>query len=360
LATDATDKDDIQDRISALEYRYEVGLKQTKIMDDISGIWISNWTEHDNSIFAVNKDKPFAILEIQEIGKTGEYRVTINSNSKMYQETIIDKVVKFRPVKDNSFQFTYADSKIHNPSSALYDGLHAVLDATGGNKLLQGVGKTIIEYKRENDLPSNTQTAYYFQLKYDNGKLKGYLNVKGEYAAQSGAGTIQSNQDQLYEINFTKDDNYFDFGNNTYVEFANSTLYFTNNMGHRKAFTIDNWKMLSKPQFHSIKSGLHLQTAGAILLGVGLGTALGAQLFRIRTNDQTENDIKSNEAIANYGAIIGGGLSIIGIPMIISANHKIRKAVNEYNNSLRHKNEHSLNLKFGVTPTGGLGLVLNF
>jgi tetratricopeptide (TPR) repeat protein len=197
LSPDAEDRSEIQERIASLEYKFEKQVKQTQILNDLSGLWISDRVAQDNSIFSEYKDRPYVILEIREIQQTGNYRATLHPHSTMYEETFVNKTVNITPQKNNSFRFIYADTKVYNPSSAQYNGLRAILGAAGGSDTFQGLGNFAIDLAQENDLPSNTETSYDFDLKYNNGKLTGLLNIRGKHATLSGAGTKQSNQDEI-------------------------------------------------------------------------------------------------------------------------------------------------------------------
>jgi len=382
LSPNAPDKDAIQEKIASLEYKFEKQLKQTQILDDLSGLWVSDWTaDNTKSLKEMLKsmsaeelelmqyiDMPYVMLEIKEIQKTGKYRVTLHQHSRIYKESIIAKTVNIVPTKNNSFQFVYADSKVYNPSAAKYNGLRAAINAAGGSGLAQGLGNVAIDFAQENDLPSNTQTAYEFDLKYKDGKLEGLLNIIGKHAVQSVAGTAQTNQDQLYEISFTKNNEYFDFVDNPLMEVSQGVLYLKNNMGHRRGINGYNKKeLLNNPKFKNVKSAYNLQNTGVMITGLGIGGGLGIQFGRlfasIMTYETAEDKRKAKKLandIGNYGAIISAGVAAIGAPIWISGNKKLKTSVEEYNNTIHRKNNQSYNLDFGITPSGNVGLVLNF
>lgn len=196
--------------------------------------------------------------------------------------------------------------------------------------------------------------------------------MKGIQAKQSAAGTIQSNQDQLYEINFTKNNNYFDFSfaNNSQIEYGGGGVFFaTNDVGHRKILKyMELRKIMSDSQFKNIKYAYSLQQTGTWLSAIGLGGGLGAQIARIfpsigtqyTSEEEKAKEKKLGNNIGNYGAIIGGGLAVVGLPLWIIGNNNVKKSVEDYNHSLHQRNEHSLNLNIGITPDGGVGLALNF
>jgi len=297
LATDATDKDDIQDRISALEYRYEVGLKQTKIMDDLSGYWVSDL------VATKSNNINYVVLYVEEIEKTGNYRVTLLPESGMYQETIIDKTITTSFGRDNTFHILYANAQVHNPSSAFYDVLRAAV-STAPNHAVQNFGNATVEAFQEKDLPSNTKIVYDFQLKYVNGKLTGLLNMKQMHTAQSTAGDIQSNQDQLYKINFTKEHDYANFKNITVLKKNlqwDIPADFKNDL---KVNYPDLWK-----EYHSASNKFNTGAGiGAPLFILGGLAALCPLMTGRSATDSMSQFINRNRTVM----LVGGGIAFAG------------------------------------------------
>ena len=205
LSPQATDKDEIQEKIASLEYKFEKQVKQTQIFDDLTGYWKSNLVTIKPLIGKMTQASniPYVILDIKEIQKTGKYRVTIRPECGMYRESIIEKTINIIPEKDNSFRFIFADAQTYTPSGAKYD-LMRVGASFIGNDIAQTVAQIGVNALQSGDLPSNTQTAYDFHLKYDseynNGILDGLYNVIGKH---SNPNTSQTT-DNLNEIYFTK------------------------------------------------------------------------------------------------------------------------------------------------------------
>jgi len=202
LSPNAEDKDAVQDKIFQLEYYFKKEVQKTKILDDLTGYWVSNLIlNHPKKNIPV----PFVILKVQEIQKTGKYRVTIIPECGLYSESIIDQTVNIIPDKDNSLRFTFADAKTHRPSGAGYDFLRFASSAILGNDLVGQAVQSGINAAQEKDLPSNTKTAYDFQLKYNDdyndGILEGLFSIVQRF---SNSDKNKTTQDSYGEIYFTK------------------------------------------------------------------------------------------------------------------------------------------------------------
>lgn len=195
LSPDAEDRNEILDKTAALEYIFEKQIEQTKILDDLSGLWISDL------VFKKDNNRPYVILKVEEVA--GKFRVTLLPESGIFAESIYQKTVNIVPAKDNSFRFTFADTYVHNPSSSAYNMLRIGVAALGGSELTQGLMQEGVNMAEEGDLQSNTTTGYHFELKYNNGKMEGLLNILQKHANTE---VSQTTQDNIYEISFTKRD----------------------------------------------------------------------------------------------------------------------------------------------------------
>ena len=204
LAPNAEDTRAIQDKIYSLEYLHEKSAKQDAIFDDLSGVWVAV----NNLQIAPKKKKSddglfFAdfVFEISEIQKTGKYRVTIlPENNRYYTESIIDKTVNIVPQKDASFNFTIADAQSHTPNQGTYSVLK-FLGNLSGQDWMSDAANVAVDVTQANDLPTNTQTAYMFALKYNEGKLEGLVNILQKFSDPNQQKTLENG---LHEITFVK------------------------------------------------------------------------------------------------------------------------------------------------------------
>ena len=144
LSPNADDKIEMQEKVAALEYRYEKAIQQTQILNELSGLWVSNWADEDTGI-------PYAVLDIQEIQQTGKYRVTIRPECVLYKGSIIEKTINILPENDK-IRITFADAQTHTPSGAKYSFLSLGLSLLGGGDLVQNAVQTGVEAMRESDL----------------------------------------------------------------------------------------------------------------------------------------------------------------------------------------------------------------
>ena len=247
LSPNAEDKTSIQEKIDRLEYLSEKQAEKDFILDDIKGLWVSNLVnvsdkkQRDVYFSQMVKDKklsskdaemlktdgllldttyradpkltPLMFFRMTEMGKTGKYRVEILKESAFYKESIIQKVVNIVPDKNNTIRFTFADEAKYIPSQAKWNALRDIGNAVGGaiggfgGQITNMIANTAVNAGQENDLPSNTQTVYDFELQYNDGKLTGYCNVIQGY---SSAKVSKETKNDFYEIEFWKDNEYLD------------------------------------------------------------------------------------------------------------------------------------------------------
>jgi len=337
LSPKAQDKDSIIEKIASLEYRKEKQTQQAQILDNISGLWISNL------VLKKDERRPYIVLKIEEVQKSGKFRVTLLPESGMFKETIIEKTVNIAPGKDNSFRFVLADALEYNPSSSSYDFLRIGVSALGGSDLKQALGQTAVNAMQEADVPSNTKTAYHFELKYENGQLKGLLNIVQKHAVSQ---TNRTTQDEMLEIFFTKQ-----------------------NISYRGNF-IDYVPDEEKPEilkYHAEAHQLYLKglnqnkqssnliTGGLIVAGVGL---LGA-LILVPKDTESEAGAMAWACIGLAG--LGTGMLAAALPLTITGQLNQKKAIKLYKEDMTdNRRRNDMKFSLGITPSGGVGLTLNY
>jgi len=222
LNPNAEDKASIQEKVFQLEYLFEKVAEKSFILDDFNGIWVSDLVSNKVSknnmlmetLYRVDQNlTPILIFRISEMGRTGRYRVEILKESDFYQESIIHKIVSIYPDKNNSIRFTFADEARYIPSQSKWEALRwlggfagQAIGGIGGGIVNVGVS-TFANIGQENDIPSNTQTVYDFELQYKDGALVGYCNVIQGY---SSARASQDTKNDFYEIKFWKENDYIE------------------------------------------------------------------------------------------------------------------------------------------------------
>jgi len=324
LSPNAEDKNVILEKMAALEYIHEKQVKQTQILDDLSGIWISNLNTENK------KEKPFLICQIKEIGKTGKFRIELLKDCGFYSESIIQKVVNISPDKKNNITFTFADAQTHNTSTK-YELLRFGTSMLGLGYVADGLANIAINAAEANDLPSNTKTAYQFDLQYMNGELTGYCAIVQQ---QDKNNSSKQTYNDLFEITLRKDDDYY-----SQINFGK---------GNKKNYM--KTQMQESPElFKEWLHGRRISNTGVVLTSFGVACALGGIL-----PDRNDNDILG---AAMY--FVGAGCACVGTPLIIGGIKQQKRAVNEHNSRLNNK-RNATSLNFGITPSGGIGLVYNF
>ena len=378
LAPNAEDNRSIQDKIYALQYLQEKSQKQDEILDDLSGAWVAmdniQIIKTDVKTGAVTYMADF-IFKITEIQKTGKYRITIQrEGSRYYRETIIDKTVNIVPQKDHSFNFTIADAQTYTPNAGIYSAARLGARMLGTVTEMDWLGdaaNVAIDIRQTKDLPSNTQTAYIFALKYKDGKLEGLVNVVRKFADQTQQKTLENG---LYEITFVKQ-------NNNLIKEINESLDNKHDGLHTK---IDEKGRESSRQFD--KYGVKLsrkeitnkitnfdyqlgnryrrasnqEIAGMTIAFGAMGMMFaGMPLFLVGLIQ--ENDQLLIPSYVLLGA--GGGISLfVGIPIGLSGNKKVEKIKDEYNDRItsQPRDRAKSQLYFGISPAGSVGLTLKF
>jgi len=216
LSPNAKDKSDIRDKINSLDYLAEKQAEKDFILDDFSGIWVSNLVDKRYGVdtcYRVDLNlKPLLLFRITEMGHTGKYRVEILKESAFYKESIIKKIVNVVPDKKNSIKFTFADEERYIPSQSKWNLLRDVVKIAGsavpgvGGDIASAVGRAVVDVGQESDIPSNTQTVYDFELQYNDGRLTGYCNL---IQGLSSAKVTKDTENNFYELEFWKENDYF-------------------------------------------------------------------------------------------------------------------------------------------------------
>jgi tetratricopeptide (TPR) repeat protein len=375
LAPQAADARQIQDKIYDLEYLQEKAEKQDKILDDLSGRWVAinnvQIPKEDTTAgtFSWLADYVFDIEEIAQAGKhTGVYRVTVQpAGCRFYRESIIEKTVTIVPAKDNSFTFVFADAQVYTPNPAKSDALRIfgnTIGAATGKSWMGELANTAANAYQTSDLPSNTQTAYTFAIKYDEGKLVGLVNIVQKFANPN---IQQTTQNKLEKVVFVKQDEDFYaeckkvFGNapDILTVRPGATFSYNDKNGvkvkrrevYEKILLVDadlakRYKKVSNKEKNCFVSAM----IGAGALGGGLGLVLSSS---------DDVDVFGVGVIALFaGALITTPSMIIGI----RAGKTRMALVEQYNNQIRKSSKPKFvsELRFGITPSGGIGLTLNF
>jgi tetratricopeptide (TPR) repeat protein len=377
LAPDANDSREILDKIYELEYIQKKAAEQDKILSDITGSWVAinnvQVTNMDNATGNIfwNTDYIFDIAEVIQSGQhTGVYRITVQpAGCRFYSESIIEKTVTVTVTKDNFLNFTFADVQTYVPNPAKYDGYRIFGDmlASSMNKPWMGeLTNSAVNAYQAADLPSNTQTAYNFTLNYDEGKLIGMVNIKQNYADPN---TQRITQNKLENITFVKrDENFYAALKNIYdnkpdilQERIGGMFSYSDKNGMKVSPKGVYAKMLSvdadlAKQYKKVarreKTCFVVSMIGAGITGIGLGGVLVGIL-----------DADSEDMLAPGLTVLLGGVLFTTPPMLIGmkATKERQRLVGQYNNQLtQRKNKPTAELRFGITPSGGIGLTMNF
>ncbi|MDR2057292.1 MAG: tetratricopeptide repeat protein [Dysgonamonadaceae bacterium] len=365
LAPNAPDTRQIQDRIYDLEYILKQQEKQEIILDDLSGEWVAIDNIEVSKIEDDGRIRFYSdfVFQITELQKTGKYRIEmLPSGNRHYSANLIEKTVNIVPAKDNSFTFTFADAIVHTPKSGGYNTgrfLGRMLGAATGADWVGDLTDIAVSAAQESNLPSNTQTAYTFALKYDAGKLVGMVNIIGKFSDPTRQ---QTTGNELYEITFVKNDDKL-------RELLLTTLNSKPEVINTKTFK-DKWgKTLSDTEIagrlYSLDQQLgkeyyktkNTEMAAAIMACASMPVmATGGLLWAFVENNPK---LKTTGQVMFFSSL---AIEITCLSVGLSATSKKRKLVKQYNEQItqQHKNKPTSELRFGITSSGGVGLALNF
>ncbi|MDR0618552.1 MAG: tetratricopeptide repeat protein [Bacteroidales bacterium] len=381
LAPNAKDSREILDKIYTLEYLHKKAEEQDKILSDITGRWVAI-----NNIQIINVDDVtgnilwstdyvFDIAEVIQSGKhTGVYRITIQSaGCRLYSESIIEKTVTVTVTKDNFLNFTFADAQVYTPNPAKYDSYRIfgnILSAATNKSWIGDLTNSAVNAYQAVDLPSNTQTAYNFTLNYDEGRLVGMVNILQKFADPN---TQKTTQNKLEEITFVKrDENFYDklknvSDNKPDILTERAGVVMNNYYLDRHGKKVSNKDVYTKMQAVDIdlaeqykkvvkkeSTCFVVSMIGSCTLGGGIGLLIPAVM-------DTETDNTNLLGIGVLASLSGGLILGVAMPICIRATKKRQMLVSQYNNQLiQNRNKPTAELRFGFTPSGNMGLTLNF
>jgi tetratricopeptide (TPR) repeat protein len=357
LSPDAADKITVNEKIAVLEYKHEKLAEKNFILDDFSGVWITDVSMKRKG----DRDSiPVMIFKIMEVGKEGKFRIEILPEGGFYRESIINKTVNVVPDDKHGLRFAFADAQAYIPSQSKYDFLRSLASAVPSTNNIYNSFATgftnVINSVQESDLPNNRQTTYAFDVKYEDGVLKGYCNVIRNFANAK----MTNNEDELFEITLMKNDEYYNWLSKgmTFGSFFGVTRGGSGKPLSRKE--VKSRMALSHPKlWKQYNSGYNTMMTGGILMGIGLvgGIEIGV-IFSLLKDDEYSNYEKVR-SIAPYFIMAGAGLTVIGVPLMATGTKKQKKAINEYSRTYPQRSS-SPKLSFGITSSGGVGLTLNF
>jgi tetratricopeptide (TPR) repeat protein len=352
LAPDAADVQQIKEKIADLEYWAVEQEKRDRILDDLSGEWVAMdnikiTKKEDDGRLQFISDFIFQITERQ---KTGRFRVTMKPGSRCYSANLIEKTVCIAPARDDSFTFTFADTNSrrygHRMSSWLLN--YEMIRES------YGISRPEIE------LPINPRAIYAFDLKYEDGRLVGFLTHTFKLATPTWQRTTGKD---ICEITFVKkDDRFNELLRSTIEENADviDPETFRNKWGEElsgkeiaeKLYAFDPSLGKKYQKTRNIKTAAIITTFASIpVMATGVGMMI---------------DGKKTSSKFTAGAIMSGSSLVIGLTgtavwTIIHPPQK-RRLIDQYNRQViqQHKNKLPEELRFGITPAGGIGLTLTF
>jgi tetratricopeptide (TPR) repeat protein len=361
LAPNASDVRQIKDKIYDLEYMMKTQINQDSILDDLSGQWVavdSLEIYMDENTGKMSFWTDF-IFNIEEIQKTGTYRVTMEARgSKNYSDNLIEKTINIVPAKNNSFTFTFAKSVVYTPKSGKY-ALGRFAGRLGGAKIgldwFSELSDIAISTAQEADLPNNTQTSYTFALKYDDGKLVGVVNIIDKFANPTQQ---QTTGNKIYPLTFVKNDERLYYMAQEIVSNKPDIIENGKNKYGRKLSRreIANKLYALDPELgRSYYLAKNRVTASSIFGIAGYAVLFGSSIPLIM-DENNPRHVTTGIVMMSTSFVCG----IVGLSVAVSNNARKHKLIKQYNNRVLSKQKPATELRLGFTPSGGVGLTLNF
>jgi len=200
--------------------------------------------------------------------------------------------------------------------------------------LVQEVGDVDVRYKRFDNPngPSFTlKKSEIFSIQYANGSKDVFPNS----APSVSTPTIQRTPPQDGEI-YRK---------------GSSIRYSSNGQKVRR---VDDLFYDVPEALRAYNSGQTWRVVGGCFSGGGIGLMVSSTITLLINLDEYEE--KPDTTLLWVGA----GMSIVGIIFSSIGGSKIQSAINMYNSSIRRQQTSNLSMNFGLTQSGGVGLMLNF
>ena len=374
LSPKAQDRESIIEKIASIEYRTEKQAKQSQILDDLSGVWMS--CNFDVSEMTANNayspiPVPTLVLRVTEVGKEGKFRIEIMSGCNMYRETIINKTAYVTPSDNNIINFVFYDEQYYEPSQSGYEWKRFWADQIGENlgfsDFTRSLVNTGINTQQMNDQPSSTQTVYNLSLRYENGTLKGYCNVVNNFRKMQ----TKSTKDNLFEIILIKEDVWKKDMENfkqkaDVLTFSKGGLRLVDDWGNGEKLSNEEIKhkfdRINPKLWTRYRSAKVQENVGLTIAYGGLATMLTGLVVGTIDMYGTGASREIKDVSPTAWGLMGGGAggAVVGIAVGFPATKKRITIVNEYNQAVSQETRRGAGLSFGVTTSGNVGLTLNF
>ncbi len=310
----------IKTRIYELEYVQKDAVKAQALQKSLAGKWAS-------CLLTNGDGQDFVIFDFSEI--QGKIRVAVDPSTIVGSKGLSSRVA-YAERSGEEFTFSFTEDKTYVPSQANYDMMRSLLDGmpgmSYGSSLGKSIGQSAISAMQEGDVTRNTKRVYQFYLRESDGEItRGVcreMYVETTYAGQKVL------RDTMFNCTlFAVDKSY-----------ASMPPFYARVNGKLK---INPALERNYPDiYRKSKSGDALTWTGVGFVSAGAGVALaGVIVASIKTKpgnyasgaisqEQADKENEDSKKLGNTMALIGGGLAVVGVPMIcigIGGNSRARK-----------------------------------
>jgi len=183
LVPDCPDKEQVINKIYALEFQLDAQKKNVKQAENMKGIWRSDWHFDETGV-------PFWFFDIDLVDE--DLRLTVLENSGLYRQDFTYKTVTL-PYDKNAISFVFTNDTKHEAKNN--DTEHAMVDILGSQNssvsilspLLHGLVSSSAEATYQ------TQCTYIFKLKIASDSLYGTVHIIEKRIDASSSKVFQDN-----------------------------------------------------------------------------------------------------------------------------------------------------------------------
>lgn len=350
-----------QDKLSRIEMMAEIKVKEEKKLENLIGTWRSN-------IYNKYTGQPWFVVEISKTAIPNKYQIILSPKSMMYDNIINTKA--YSDIINDKITWSYSFQDTYIPSQSKYNAAGAAVNLLfGSGSVASTVGNVLVEGARESDHGYTNIIDFDFianvNMKNDGyslictGYLEGSCQMKGEHH-QAGRSTIEL--DTVRKCDFLKGDDYYPILEKVQER---GGKYYYGDMKLTANNPIFNYSpYISKEEYEKERKKVTTKSAlGAGLGGFSLGAVIIGAVFA------NNNDVELQKIAKPL--MIGGGIgSTVFITLFISGqlgfNNYIKrcyevhnKRVEENLKGLNNKDQASVSVNVGITPTGP-GISVNF
>ncbi|GHV58270.1 hypothetical protein FACS1894182_09760 [Bacteroidia bacterium] len=359
IAPNAENAGEVKANLDKLEYVLEKAYQKENAREFLQGRWASTDGQNDKY------KRSLFILDIKEFDN--KIRIDIEPSSLVYSEDFVAKTIYIDDPNADEYVIMFTNDNTYLPSQAEHNlnrmAINNVSNQIGGGigYGIAALGNYLIDKKQEKDIQKKTLTVYEFKIKVIPDEKQELKCVGRLYIREITPTKEQTVLDSVFVSGFYKVPR--EFTNTKPLAYSLSYWQIREYDKNTNKGNEVSDKILSKHPDTKIsslyKSGKRQRDISywTLMIGsVGFGGGLGGLIALSHPKNEQEQNQKK---IATSVMIVGAGVCTVSIPLLVSGNKKIKKAVSLYNESLETERAFLSAVKVGFTGNG-IGLAFTF